>query len=1094
MSAARNVLLFSLVADGKPIAQIWNINFHMYLDKKSHLILVEQCKKLIEFSETHERWAESPYGAFLRMSSDYTLSELHRHWGLYCAMNDLPSSRLKPVRNAFTQQSKSSSRIAVLGSSRSAGPLMAFMGQTPLEHFRQYWRTGISSSSPRDIEAATLLNPTFVYSLAGEGCNVHYGSDPLTSFHLAALFGNSKKSVTVSQMIQAAKAEFADWCSAYHASVSATSSARPVVRFLTADATVACRSIHAMATTGTLKLNIAVAQWKTHLMELSRDEYVARRAPTMFNVIETSNLDDRIGPLNVLTAAAPLLYYKPSSVLYTESVLSIGEDATKEFVERLYADITSLALIIGLCPVAYISGFTSRSNTHELMFHKHTKTKEGANPFHQVTTWKAPTSGDPHVADGLGRGGSLPVAFDSRQFATLLYDMYHQIFEQQDSMTFYERHKHNFTKAVTVSDLVHYVRESFVLLLKLVRDRHNISDQQWTQIMDYVFSFLRADKSMPMDTMNRHDFCAQLYRHGVYTMVDYRLPLSKNGRFVHWSNVTPIVRIILTVPREKLSLLEHSPADEIGTPVLVCGVRGKCTQNIFSSVHIAWGRAISMGTKVRPWAMFEEDPEGRKGQSPLVVSFVMSTVLLTDFEPPENLNVEFMLYSNPLNTMKFVKHFGLGLAIYSAPLMDESQVIVLPEDPLPNKKPVTASPSSALDVSSQIGPADAVAVDFDEQCELVASMTSHISVHNAEAQRLLQSGATPQVSQISSCGMRVKLEHHQQDLYFPFPVVGSQNKIRIARKSLYIEVVVPPAGPFKPDGMKLNPFPVTRHNLVFNPWNIHRVNLAQLPVLDVKASKLNQWLNPHVASMMSTRELSLRKKHEGDHLMLVKDSLHTIFVRSAGTQGGPPQRLFTLTDVATNNCDTLFFINDLRYDLHSHTVVCDGYVLPLQPALLQTINRAFSRLVAEGKPVSVSVYEGEMRAWKQLLPAFVERCRSWQHTENCEYASQGRVPLSEEMEEIPLCSCGRGKDTEGMSKNALWKPLAPYATRIALSPLFAVSYLESIGRDPDAHKCYVCRGKGKPKLKACTGCRKVRYCSPDCQKQDWKAHKPKCKP
>ena len=60
-----------------------------------------------------------------------------------------------------------------------------------------------------------------------------------------------------------------------------------------------------------------------------------------------------------------------------------------------------------------------------------------------------------------------------------------------------------------------------------------------------------------------------------------------------------------------------------------------------------------------------------------------------------------------------------------------------------------------------------------------------------------------------------------------------------------------------------------------------------------------------------------------------------------------------------------------------------------------------------------------------------------------------------------------------MSRVALWCKLAPYVTRVAkLSPLFAVSYLETVGRDPSAHVCIV---KGKPKLMTCTACRKVRY-------------------
>lgn len=303
------------------------------------------------------------------------------------------------------------------------------------------------------------------------------------------------------------------------------------------------------------------------------------------------------------------------------------------------------------------------------------------------------------------------------------------------------------------------------------------------------------------------------------------------------------------------------------------------------------------------------------------------------------------------------------------------------------------------------------------------------------------------------------------------------------------------SGQFNPDGMKLNPFPVVGIQRVLNPWSIHRLNLSRLPILDNSAKNVGKWLNTHVSSMMSSRERGLKKKHENDALMFVKDTLHTIFVRCSGIQGGgSARRLFGIADNSTKNCDTVLFISDLRFDLQSHTMVCDGYVLPLTHQLMSKIENSFAELLHKGNIVNIAAYEGEMRAWKQLLPAFAERCRStWAHGDNCEYESQGKIPLSEEVETDPLCSCGRGKDVEGMLKVNLWRKFAPYVTRVALSPLFAVSYLETVIRDPASRRCFVCRGKGNPKLMMCTICKKVRYCSKACQKRDWKVHKTRCK-
>jgi len=99
-----------------------------------------------------------------------------------------------------------------------------------------------------------------------------------------------------------------------------------------------------------------------------------------------------------------------------------------------------------------------------------------------------------------------------------------------------------------------------------------------------------------------------------------------------------------------------------------------------------------------------------------------------------------------------------------------------------------------------------------------------------------------------------------------------------------------------------------------------------------------------------------------------------------------------------------------------------------------------------------------------------------------------------------------------------WKRLAPYVVKIAIGPLFAVSYLDSVGGRlksalaqnspitsprPAAvgssasgntfERCKKCGRNGKPKLLVCGKCRMVSYCSAACQKEDWRAHKPQCK-
>ncbi|KAJ7356563.1 hypothetical protein DFH08DRAFT_1047221, partial [Mycena albidolilacea] len=1066
---ARNVLLFTFIADNQVGAgTIWNIFFHFYLDKESLSQLTAQCKKLLAIGESLEEWGASTYAPFLRMSTQYTLTELRRHWSLYVDMHDLSVARKNAIRAAFRDKANTAKNFGEALSARSAGPLAVKASKVCQEHFTAYWRTGTTFSKPKEISAATLINPTFAYSLGGEGCDVHYGTDPASPFHLAELFGNSGSHVSVSDVVRTIKAEFADWCSAFHTAISSTRRV-PVIRFFVGEGTAVCRALKGFSAAGALNLGIPVAQWKTQLIQLNRAEY--GNSPSTFTVIESSNLSDHVGLLNILIATVPLLQSSSrSGVLYTEALLFRGTDPTKEFANSLYADIQTVGLLLGITPIDYISGFSSRSNIHELLMCQNGR----AGQFHQMTTWKIPVSGDPLVS--LGKHRPAPPVWDERQLGTLLYDIYHQLFEQEDGTNFWKANQNNLTRAFMASNLIHYMREGFVLFLKLIRENFEIPEDRWLKVMERFIDLKEADRSMPMDSVNYQDLAANLHLHRVHTLPFLHI-LKKTGPFAAWDTVPLLVRVILVVPRDKFDVL-HSLSESIGTPVLQCDIRGRWSHNIYSAVHAAFGTVIPMGTKGSPRVVFKEDPNGWKGTSSVVVSFTMSAGLLT-LEPAEHMRVCLSIRTTTGSKL------GMEQAVFGANVMDEAHVHVLPQDPFPEspKRP-TRGPAGQL----QIGNADPVAVELDEECELVSCLTSTVHVENTEAKKLFGSGTMPEISQVSSCVMKLAIGEHVQNVFYPIPVMGSQNKLRLARKSSYIEVIVPVSGPFKQGGMKINPFPVIGTNANLHPWNIHRLNLVTLPVLHVKTPSQKKWLGQHLGSMLSAREHALRIAYEDDALMRVKDSLHTIFVLASGVQG-EVCRVFRLAEKESKNSDTIIFISNLRFDLSSDTVVCDGYVVPLTRKLFAKIQGPISKLVESMMTIPAS--EVAIDAWKRLLPPLVERCRSWTHAESCEYISQGRVPLSVEMECDPLCSCGKGKDVDGMRKKAEWATLAQYAVRVAFSPLFAVSYLERVGRDPAAGRCFVCRGKGKPKMKQCA-CGKVRYCSGDCQRKDWKAHKVKC--
>jgi len=251
---------------------------------------------------------------------------------------------------------------------------------------------------------------------------------------------------------------------------------------------------------------------------------------------------------------------------------------------------------------------------------------------------------------------------------------------------------------------------------------------------------------------------------------------------------------------------------------------------------------------------------------------------------------------------------------------------------------------------------------------------------------------------------------------------------------------------------------------------------------------------------MTDRERTLRESDiRTDTLTNVKTTIHAILVSAAGIQ---KHRSRTFGLCIKRNIDTLIFVPTLRFDLASHTLVADAFVLPLNKDLLKKVDKTLRGVM--GELLHLEMWGDEVATWKRLLPALAERCRTWKHGPNCEFLAKKRIPLSLEHENDPLCSCGKGKDVSAeFMKEKMWKSAAPFVTRIAIGPIFGVPYVESVGgfmqsvvQELDKERrdgCAHCGGPGKPKLLVCGTCKSTSYCSAGCQKEDWKKHKLVCK-
>ncbi|EKM57491.1 uncharacterized protein PHACADRAFT_158588 [Phanerochaete carnosa HHB-10118-sp] len=1106
---ARNVLLFTLIADGKHVEQslaLWSIFYHFFLDTVSLALLLSQAEKLANISVDLNTWSESEYSCFLEVSNGFTLGELHQHWVLYAQTKLFSPTRRAQFQEQFLSGMKAckDKNFSYVAASRAAGPVALKAMSSCVEASETFWQAGTTFTSQPDVDAASEVNPTFAYAMGREGFVAHYGTNPIATFHLAPIFAtaNTLNPPPPSQVFEAIKRQFYAWSEAFYACVQHSANTIKI-RAVVADAIAFCQALQLATARGDPSVYPRVCPWRAPLLALDGKGYSTSAAPLAFHVIDTSNLFDRVGSINVLIATVPLLKRTPTAALITELLLS-GEDPIVSFADNLCGDVVTMSLLFDLTPTAYLSGYNAQSNVHELLrFHLY----DDSAQYHERLVWKIPSQ--------LSGASSRPVALDASQVVSLLFNIYHRMFAHRKPPDSFQR-KIPISSAHTIEH-TRYSRRSFAELVRCLMSRTSVD---WSQVFDLFEQRLASDSTLLVDTKYYQDLMTQLHLLHIWTAGTLLPgnPINKDsGLFCEWMSVPSVVCIVFAVSRSKLQPLEanNTPTN----PVLAVEFETDAVSNYFCFVETAFGSLSLEGSGEHARAVITEDSRGRAGGADVIVSVCVPTSMLM-INPAATL-ICLVVMNTPSTTVVSSK-LDHRMIIHSAPLADTKAVHVLRERPTS----VAGLRAAIPYVPCIDSPPTSAPISLVLEGMKVTKMTRRKNIEEARAKAALASkDISVTIDQVGPCEVELLIgSAHREKLAFPFPVDVTETKLRVARQSSWIEVVAVPCLLGR-GGMPIETrFPVATYECRPVPWVIHRINIDRLPILstsNVPKERL-EWINAHVSLAFSDCEKLARETKTMGALTQVKDTMHSIFVQTAGIQGSKKVSIFGLHCTSNGGVDTLLFVTDLRLDVTAHTVLADACVLPLHKSFLHNI----APYLAELHDVcQVDVSTEESVIWKCLLPSLAERCRTWEHTTGCAYiALRGSVPLSTKHGEIPTCACGQGRVGDAFSAQKEWMPFLPYVTRIALSPLFAVSLLEPVasllqsptnparanydassrtrgpissnpsGAQANLSRCGTCgvsTAAARPMV--CSRCRKLAYCSRDCQRKDWKTHKQYCK-
>ncbi|KAF2135416.1 uncharacterized protein K452DRAFT_239420, partial [Aplosporella prunicola CBS 121167] len=1132
VAEARNIILFTLILDdnGTRTKDIWDIYYHLVLGPKALALLESQAQKLLAVSDTMESWHASKYGKLLRICDSSSFSEVKKVWGTFLtsALDEAQkSARLDRLRSSL-QNAKDLRRhyvgeSLVLTGTRSAAPLNLAAFADLVEQHNLFWDTGTTDKSGGNDR--NTPNPMFTSQL-NDASTLHYGTDPLLGFHLATAYAPLDPNTppdsheilqsSANRLVRAARKHFQTWCKSFreHAGML-------VLRFFVGEALALCHALQQRKTRNSAGPYRKPGSFQPISLD-GQDYQSAPTAPLSFGVIDTSNLADHVGAMNLIIATSPLLDNTLFATLYTESLVR-QENNHKALAENfLCGHVLTMSVLLSMFPTEYWTNAVPASTADETLLNTTTRMAGGEDSGCQMysrLTWKR------YIPDStLGISNRPAVAFEDGALAKILFDVYLNMFQNEDIGRLSSRMGEQSQDMQLAS---RYHRGSFALLLRFVKNR--LPTSNWDKVMDSLFDYIANDGSIPTSNNHIQELFVQLHMLNTYTVQVLQPPPDTN-RYTHrptqlegWKHLPKVVCLTLKVPRDRLRLLTNLPPQELGTPAVQCTLqssktyRGRPFQNIFSTLHLASGTVIISGTAESNSIALEikEDESCWSGRSPLLVSFFVPTwLLLLD---PENAMLAFGIQSTPHHTAALSPILGFDLNVFTTTIGNSDNVFVTKGLPYgANTLPLNtvADTSICHEMSPQGDFRSSVLANLMVESAKIKSFTGHIELLSEKAKSILRNGAEVRTIQESPCSLSILIgKGHKYYVKFPIRVLLRFTKTKIARTSSYIKVIAPIEDPVDSYGdtglmypvLSWKPFPVL--------WNMSRVNLAALPVLDVTQKDRMQWLITHCSLMFSqrenrARESSLASMQDGlmDTRARFKDGLFSIFMHQSGLQGEKAV-VFGLNNRSNGGIQVLIFAPILRLDGANRTVSLDAAVIVLTDAITMRMRTFMQPL--QSQVCSILVDDEEMQLWKETIPAFVERSRQWSHQPTCEYMREAKIPLSTKNGEKLLCSCGNGKMLDDViAKFPYLKKVSRFAVRAAISPVFVSPFVEQLyqGRAPPPDQvvqmqkgdqvcwnCGVSKGTGGKELQRCSRCQKARYCSVECQRVDWKAHKASCK-
>ena len=1001
----------------------------------------------------------------------------------------------------------------------SAAPITLTSIKEGSQSYGSYW------NYVTDHLPSTRPNP-FYSSLLGKDRSFAREVNPLLGFHLATAFARLAPTSVFSvnrddekppELVKAVQVQFQTWCEAFRSLTKDSF----MIRFAVACPLSFCYTLHCNSVVGARSAHQPRRQYDVSVYELdSAIYYKDGPVPRIFDVIDASDLTDRLGALNILVTSSRLLKEAASSTLYTD--VSRGwDDNYKDILDSLLlGDVPTISLLLGLTPIEYWSNSTLRSHVDELLLTGSAVTENTSRGYARLS-WKLPG-----YFPSQGRD-VRSLRFEARELAEMLFNMHMTIFGERplDSTSSSVSQGGQSLERSQRSNIRHryvYTQGSFVAFVKQVLHTIEVNRQE---LCSAILSLVSSDSSAPNTREYIYELRHEFHSQGLY---DYKESLGSGFSI-------DVVDVVYKMPRDGIEGVLQTTTPGGGPSyveaVVNYGIEPHTARARFSGVHLAFESAETSSEAQNQECPDKTSPKPSATHAgALILSFSMPFRLIGKDAEACRISVISRSQGTGVEEAETI--------IHETPLVPSSSNVVMAKRSKGLHGGSVACALGEADESSTKSARDSTAdatwsATLNPSTGKITTMTSVVNIPTGDAELPVDWNSL-HLQQIAPSEFEIRFrDEHAVSIPFPLPVrhnsIAKHFDAEVGTVTLSAPCV---ASPLDFQHFSELVYPIILGSPGPTTLNSEHINIDVLPMPSVEEADrpANQWL-----TTLTSHQFSVRERRAREEALTIsttttptlplgplsprlnfKESLFTIFMLSSGLQGGHTG-LFALADYDNSDRGNqiLLFVRAIRLDPSTRSVVADAAALPLTRDIVDSRElETFLLVLRELEICVLDVGSTELDLWRRALPAFAERCRTWVHDpEQCEYQQPGaRIPLTLLPERPFMCSCGNGVLPSDFVRLPEWEGIASrHAVRVAISPLFASPLVEDIV-DTELlraqgglegllrERCHACGatdndgGKGGGRLLKCIRCRAVAYCGKECQRADWKKHRMECNP